>query len=71
MTERQLLAAIFIALAEIAKQITGKKLTIPLVDGDGEATSICGASHCVTWTDGDQEERVSPATIQSSAERAA
>lgn len=62
MTEKQLLAATFLAIVGLAEKLTGKKMSITVVDNDGNVETVCGAEYCVTWTD-EGPETIDRATL--------
>ena len=64
MTEKEMLAALFIAVAALGEKLTGEKMSVSITDRNGDVISICGSEYAVTWTAAGKPERVSRATIR-------
>lgn len=63
LSDRELTLATFLAVAALAKRLTGESLCVTLPGADGHIHSITGDKELVTWHQGESAPRVSVETL--------
>lgn len=67
-TEKELNAATFLAVAALAKRLTGADICVTIKSEDGHIRSLVGNNDQVTWFENGSRGSVSPEVIQAARE---
>lgn len=68
LTDRELIAATFIAVAALAKRLTGADLCVTIGGIDGGVHSLTGNNPQVTWVENGEAVSASPEAILAARE---